>query len=125
MPHASGDHEGPQARLVSSNLPDGLKTAFAPSRISLETKEVDTHKIGPNEGGGYTPLHPIPEMLMNVTVFVRDGDLTKALRRFKKACERELVLSDMRRAECYRKPSVKRQLKQLRARKRARKALLA
>jgi small subunit ribosomal protein S21 len=56
-----------------------------------------------------------------VAVYVRDGDLTKALRRFKKACERELVLSDARRTEFYRKPSVKSRLKSLRARKRARK----
>jgi small subunit ribosomal protein S21 len=59
--------------------------------------------------------------MANVQVVMYKGDLTKALRRFKKACERELVLSDARQADFYRKPSVKRRLKSLRARKRVRK----
>ena len=67
-----------------------------------------------------TPSSLIGERMTNVQVVV--GDLSQALRRFKKKCERELVLSDARRTEFYRKPSVKRRLKSLRARKRARKA---
>jgi small subunit ribosomal protein S21 len=59
---------------------------------------------------------------MNVQVFVRNGDLNKALRAFKKACEQGLVLSDAKRTEFYQKPSVKRRLNILRARKRAKKA---
>jgi ribosomal protein S21 len=56
---------------------------------------------------------------MNVQVAVRNGDVAQAIRRWRKKCE--LVLSDARRTEFYRKPSVKHRLKSLRARKRARK----
>lgn len=43
------------------------------------------------------------------------------MRRFKKACEKSGVLSDMRRYEHYEKPSVKRKKKSIAARKRAKK----
>lgn len=62
-------------------------------------------------------------MRVNVQVVVSKGDLSQALRRFKKKCEREGVMGDMRRGEFYRKPCEARRVKQLRARKRARKAL--
>jgi len=43
------------------------------------------------------------------------------MRRFKKACEKSGVLSDIRRHEHYEKPSVKRKKKSIAARKRAKK----
>jgi ribosomal protein S21 len=52
---------------------------------------------------------------MNVQVFVRGGDLEKALRRFKKACGRELVLSDAKAKDFYVRPGQKRRLKSVRA----------
>lgn len=42
-----------------------------------------------------------------------------ALRRFKRQCEREGILSEIRKREHYEKPSVKRKKKALAARKRA------
>lgn len=42
-----------------------------------------------------------------------------ALRRFKRQCEREGILSEIKRREHYEKPSVRRKLKALAARKRA------
>lgn len=53
---------------------------------------------------------------------VRDGEsFESAMRRFKKACEKSGVLSDIRRHEHYEKPSVKRKKKSIAARKRAKK----
>lgn len=42
-----------------------------------------------------------------------------ALKRFKKLCEREGILSDIRKRQYFEKPSVKRKKKALAARKRA------
>lgn len=42
-----------------------------------------------------------------------------ALKRFKKLCEREGILSDIRKRQYFEKPSVKRKRKALAARKRA------
>lgn len=40
------------------------------------------------------------------TVIVRDGEsLESALRRFKKACEREGIMQELKKREYYRKPS--------------------
>jgi small subunit ribosomal protein S21 len=58
---------------------------------------------------------------MNVQVVVRNGDLTKALRRFKKKCEQEGVITAMREHEFYRNPSTWRRLEQARAQARRRK----
>jgi ribosomal protein S21 len=52
---------------------------------------------------------------MNVKVFVRGGDVDKAIRRLRKACEVEHVISDMRRVEFYTKPSQARRIRRLRA----------
>lgn len=46
-----------------------------------------------------------------------------ALRRFKKQCEKEGILSELRKRQHYEKPSVKRKKKALAARKRALKSL--
>ena len=53
---------------------------------------------------------------------VRDGEsFESAIRRFKKACEKSGILSEIRKHEHYEKPSVKRKKKALAARKRAKK----
>ncbi|MEA4832560.1 MAG: 30S ribosomal protein S21 [Oscillospiraceae bacterium] len=44
--------------------------------------------------------------------------LDSALRRFKRQCARSGVLAELRKRECYEKPSVKRKKKQEAARKR-------
>lgn len=42
-----------------------------------------------------------------------------AFRRFKKACIKENIMLELRKRECYEKPSIKRRKKSLEARKRA------
>jgi ribosomal protein S21 len=55
----------------------------------------------------------------NVTVKVHNNDVATALRKLRKKCEQEGVMSDMRRGEFYRNPCEARRVKQ--ARKRVRK----
>ncbi|MBE7091045.1 MAG: 30S ribosomal protein S21 [Clostridiales bacterium] len=45
--------------------------------------------------------------------------LENALRRFKRKCSRDAIISDLRKRECYEKPSVKRKKKSEAARKRS------
>jgi small subunit ribosomal protein S21 len=53
-------------------------------------------------------------------VRVKENDsFENALRRFKKQCEKDGVLSEVRKREHYEKPSVKRKKKTIAARKRA------
>jgi small subunit ribosomal protein S21 len=53
-------------------------------------------------------------------VRVKDGEsFDNALKRFKKACEKAGILSEIRKREAYDKPSVKRKKKEISARKRA------
>jgi small subunit ribosomal protein S21 len=53
-------------------------------------------------------------------VRVRENDsFENALKRFKKQCEKEGILSEIKRREHYEKPSVKRKKKALAARKKA------
>lgn len=53
-------------------------------------------------------------------VKVKDnGSFENALRKFKKQCEREGVLSEVRKREHYDKPSLKRKKKSIAARKKA------
>ncbi len=55
---------------------------------------------------------------------VRDTEpYDSALRRFKKACEKAGILSEVRRREFYEKPSVRKKKKSIAARKRALKRL--
>lgn len=55
-------------------------------------------------------------------VIVRDGEsLENALKRFKRSCARDGVMSELRKREHYEKPSVKRKKKSEAARKKARK----
>jgi ribosomal protein S21 len=60
-------------------------------------------------------------MSTNFVVYVAKGGLTKALRAVKKKLGDELVGSDYRRQEYFRKPSVARRLKHYRALKRRQK----
>lgn len=56
-------------------------------------------------------------------VKVRENEsIENALRKFKKQCEREGILSDVRKKEHYDKPSVKKKKKIIAARKKAAKA---
>ncbi len=58
------------------------------------------------------------------TVYVKDDEsFEKALKKFKKICEKEGILTEFKRREFYEKPSVKRKRKQRAARKRLIKAL--
>jgi len=57
-----------------------------------------------------------------VHVVVRDGEsLERALKRFKRKCEKEKLTADIRRRERHEKPSVKKRRKAMAALKRARK----
>ncbi|MBK3333219.1 30S ribosomal protein S21 [Persephonella atlantica] len=57
-------------------------------------------------------------------VKIQEGEsFEKALKRFKKICEKEGIITEMKRREFYEKPSVKRKRKQRAARKRLIKAL--
>lgn len=47
--------------------------------------------------------------------------LDSALKRFKRKCQKDGIIGDLRRKEAYDKPSVKRKKKEEQARKRARK----
>lgn len=50
---------------------------------------------------------------------IRDGEnFDFALRRFKKACERFGILSEIKKRECYEKPSLAKKKKSISARKR-------
>ena len=56
------------------------------------------------------------------TVIVREGEsLESALKRFKRSCPRDGVMSELRKREHYEKPSVKKKKKSEAARKKARK----
>jgi small subunit ribosomal protein S21 len=55
-------------------------------------------------------------------VRIRDGEaFEQAFRRFKKACEKAGILSEVKKREHYEKPSVRRKKKSIAARKRANK----
>lgn len=49
---------------------------------------------------------------------VNNGNIEDALKRFKRQCARNGVLQEVRKRECYEKPSVKRKKKSEAARKR-------
>jgi ribosomal protein S21 len=61
--------------------------------------------------------------MQNVVVYVRGGDVTKALRVFKKACERERIKADAKAKDFYMSRGEKRRLKRVRARIRHQKYL--
>lgn len=51
----------------------------------------------------------------------KDESLENALKRFKRQCQRSGVLAEVRKREHYEKPSVRRKLKALEARKKSKK----
>ncbi|MFC1522277.1 30S ribosomal protein S21 [Elusimicrobiota bacterium] len=52
---------------------------------------------------------------------LRDGEsIEEAIRRFKRECEREGILQEIRKRQAYMPPSVKRKVKQAEARKKSR-----
>jgi small subunit ribosomal protein S21 len=60
-----------------------------------------------------------------VFVKVRDGEsIEEALRRFKRECERNGVMQEIRRREYYEPPSVKRKRKQAEARRKMRRRMM-
>jgi len=53
-------------------------------------------------------------------IIVKDGEnLENALKRFKRSCARDGVMAELRKRECYEKPSVRRKKKSEAARKKA------
>ena len=57
-------------------------------------------------------------------IFVRESEsIEGAIRRFKKQCEKEGLMSELRKREHYEKPCVKRKRKKMNARKRLLKKL--
>ena len=65
-----------------------------------------------NEGG---------EKSMTMVVVGKDESLDSALKRFKRKCQKDGIIGDLRKHEAYEKPSVKRKRKSEAARKRNRK----
>jgi small subunit ribosomal protein S21 len=51
----------------------------------------------------------------------KDESLESALKRFKRKCQNSGILAEVRRREHYEKPSIRRKMKALEARKRAKK----
>lgn len=59
-----------------------------------------------------------------VLVKVRDGEtIEEALRRFKRECERNGIMQEIKRREFYQSPSVRRKLKQAEARRKMRRRM--
>ncbi|MCL2413380.1 MAG: 30S ribosomal protein S21 [Bacteroidales bacterium] len=58
---------------------------------------------------------------MTVVVVGENENLESALKRFKRKCQKDGIIGDIRKKEEYQKPSVKRKKKSEAARKRARK----
>ena len=56
---------------------------------------------------------------MSEVIIHDDENFERALRRFKKKCEKAGILSEIRKREHYEKPSVRRKKKMLAAKKRA------
>lgn len=55
---------------------------------------------------------------------IREGDnIEHAIKKFKKSCEKEGILTELKKRECYEKPSVRRKKKKLNAIKRILKKL--
>ncbi|MBQ7602846.1 MAG: 30S ribosomal protein S21 [Christensenellales bacterium] len=58
---------------------------------------------------------------MTMVVVGKDESVDSALKRFKRKCQKDGIIGDLRKHEAYEKPSVKRKLKSEAARKRNRK----
>ena len=58
---------------------------------------------------------------MTMVVVGKDESIESALKRFKRKCQKDGIIGDLRKKEAYEKPSVRRKLKSEAARKRNRK----
>ncbi len=58
---------------------------------------------------------------MTMVVVGKDESIDSALKRFKRKCQKDGIIGDLRKHEAYEKPSVKRKKKSEAARKRNRK----
>ncbi|MBQ7977631.1 MAG: 30S ribosomal protein S21 [Clostridia bacterium] len=58
---------------------------------------------------------------MTMVVVGKDESIESALKRFKRKCQKDGIIGDLRKHEAYEKPSVKRKKKSEAARKRNRK----
>ncbi|MBR1925658.1 MAG: 30S ribosomal protein S21 [Clostridia bacterium] len=58
---------------------------------------------------------------MTMVVVGKDENIDSALKRFKRKCQKDGIIGDLRKKEAYEKPSVKRKKKSEAARKRNRK----
>lgn len=58
---------------------------------------------------------------MSVVRVGENESLESALKRFKRKCQKDNILGDLRKKECYEKPSVRRKKKSEAARKRSNK----
>lgn len=58
---------------------------------------------------------------MTMVVVGKDESLDSALKRFKRKCQKDGIIGDLRKHEAYEKPSIKRKKKSEAARKRNRK----
>ncbi|MBQ8761875.1 MAG: 30S ribosomal protein S21 [Clostridia bacterium] len=58
---------------------------------------------------------------MTMVVVGKDETLDSALKRFKRKCQKDGIIGDLRKREAYEKPSIKRKKKAEAARKRNRK----
>lgn len=71
------------------------------------------------------PLDREGGVLHMVFVKVRDGEsIEEALRRFKRECERNGIMQEIKRREHYEPPSVKRKRKQAEARRKMRRRMM-
>lgn len=58
---------------------------------------------------------------MTMVVVGKDESIDSALKRFKRKCQKDGIIGDLRKKEAYEKPSVQRKKKREAARKRSRK----
>ncbi len=58
---------------------------------------------------------------MTMVIVGKDESIESALKRFKRKCQKDGIIGDLRKKEAYEKPSVKRKKKEEAARKRNRK----
>jgi small subunit ribosomal protein S21 len=64
----------------------------------------------PIERGGHTPK-AIPRFSLSEVIIHEDENFERALKRFKKKCEKAGILSDLRKHRHYEKPSERRKRK--------------
>tara|TARA_R110000823_G_scaffold75450_13_gene172646 strand:+ start:145 stop:405 length:261 start_codon:yes stop_codon:yes gene_type:complete len=70
------------------------------------------------KGNRHTSMNNDGEWGRGVSVLVRNGDVTKAIRKLKKKVQENGVLYELKKRQHYEKPSTKRQRNRITARKR-------